>query len=1462
MLAPSSVPLLTVSPTTGTGAGTRSLASVDNGGFNLKHPIYHFTNAVPWPRYPRKTRSRSFQRHRPDTAKNFIPSHRDHYYKRSRAWRNRGFRKNKFKLKTSRLADPIEEPQPPSDDDDDDEDSSYTDTSTFAVMALMVESDNTTEAEEMSPCIDTGATNHFMPCRDEYLRALVPESVRTCSTVVSTAGLQSSTISKCMGDMWIQSPTVRHPPILLRDVLMVENFRRGLVSASSLCLDGYTLAFDVMNCRITNSQGSECMVLDRRNALSGTMSKLYLLPSTYFIRHPSHEACLASTYSGNSASDWHRRMGHNSMGRKSMADFFRDQGIKTLPQHDDCADCTQAKIHHTAYPKRNLVNAEFCGQSFSVDFAGPYRTASPFSEKYMCILVDVKSRHITCIGARLKSELTKIIEDHIAMVERVQQPHTVVFVVSDGALSDKELIERLRTRGITILIVAPGASCLNSLVERRIRTVTESGRAMNIAAGLPPTHFITACKYATIIQNHIPNQGTDVPKADCGRNLCPQEMWSRRDFGSYLKLFRRFRVYGCLAFVLHRFPNKQVSKAERAVFLGFAPNNPKAYLLLSLERNKHVISRDVVCHELQMPFKKAYEINVPMPVFTSEDHGRFQDNNDVGDVIKPAPAPVEEHFEQQAGGKYVGGQDHETQDYELDSGYSVNKLSESTSDTIQGKFDTSDSPSEPLQPPTRAQVSPTHIEHKSERPTNQRLSFDIPASPAPVNPTLANTDTAAKGADQSNTFALRKQLGTGDEAPGPRGKRARHLTVGATYHNRTFDIPCTVQEINGDGDVQITFPNSTEEDPNTLYTADQEEIGPLEDYTSEANQVEVMQQMPHSHPLVESNDGEFFSSGEFTAELLDPHEAFQAERSRRPMRDWKLGKGKERGTRITPSIVPTLLKDLVGKVPADMIDVPRTHYEIRNSALRPLIEDAQHRELDLLITKGVFRHAHTRLASDVVIPTMFVNKAKGDVDGNLLKIKARLTLRGDLDKKGKARQTYAPVPPISSMRLLIALHCNDLDTQFMQVDYEAAFVTAKVTRRIVISLPTGYHGPGTHVTDPVHVLNFNLYGGDDAPLVYQNDMISKHRNIGFNSVPSEHCYLEMHHDNDFIKMIFHVDDFLIAYRGDTLWQWYLSELSKLYKFTAAPLTHYLGMRFNRQPDGHFVIDQEAQVDKMCRAFNLVKGSEKFPNSPILAFSEADRPKLADLPTTDEEKAVARKIPYREAVGHLSYLAQTTHFEIALPVRIASSFCSGWGNKQWMWVKNIMRFLQSKTTKYTYIRGGGSEHLAWSDSDHAGNPDNRRSMAAFMSYYGNDLIDWYAKLERIVAHSSAESELMALDAIARQTQHTRWKLTDFGFPPLGPTIIHMDSSSAIQMAENPIQNSRNRHIHARYFYVRDLIHDGSIILRKVPTELNRADMLATYKDVNVYQQLLQMCKPQLDEPPPAPTAVVEVEQAAA
>jgi hypothetical protein len=225
---------------------------------------------------------------------------------------------------------------------------------------------------------------------------------------------------------------------------------------------------------------------------------------------------------------------------------------------------------------------------------------------------------------------------------------------------------------------------------------------------------------------------------------------------------------------------------------------------------------------------------------------------------------------------------------------------------------------------------------------------------------------------------------------------------------------------------------------------------------------------------------------------------------------------------------------------------------------------------------------------------------------------------------------------------------------------------------------------------------------------------------------------------------------------------------------------------------------------------------------------------------------ARLIPFQQAVGHLGYLQQTTHHEITYAVKVASRFLGGWGKRHWEWLKHVMTYLKSKRHRKFILRGGTRQQQqlrAYSDTDHITDVDTRRSISAYYILCGNDVVAWRASFQTMVSHSSCESELVSMDLTVRRVQALRWLFENIGGLVDEATEVAIDCSSAITMAENPIQNHRNCHIHARYFYVRDLIKEAVVVLTKVDTTEQLADLLCTFKTVANFNTLMAIAKPQ-------------------
>jgi len=111
------------------------------------------------------------------------------------------------------------------------------------------------------------------------------------------------------------------------------------------------------------------------------------------------------------------------------------------------------------------------------------------------------------------------------------------------------------------------------------------------------------------------------------------------------------------------------------------------------------------------------------------------------------------------------------------------------------------------------------------------------------------------------------------------------------------------------------------------------------------------------------------------------------------------------------------------------------------------------------------------------------------------------------------------------------------------------------------------------------------------------------------------------------------------------------------------------------------------------------------------------------PKTEDEKREMEKRPYRELVGDLIYLANATRPDIAFAASILSCFCANPGYKHWLIAKCVLRYLEA-TSYYaiTYVKS--NEKLkAYSNSNWAGNIDDRKSRSDNVLFLSDGPIGW-------------------------------------------------------------------------------------------------------------------------------------------
>ncbi|KAL4021213.1 hypothetical protein IC575_020005 [Cucumis melo] len=148
---------------------------------------------------------------------------------------------------------------------------------------------------------------------------------------------------------------------------------------------------------------------------------------------------------------------------------------------------------------------------------------------------------------------------------------------------------------------------------------------------------------------------------------------------------------------------------------------------------------------------------------------------------------------------------------------------------------------------------------------------------------------------------------------------------------------------------------------------------------------------------------------------------------------------------------------------------------------------------------------------------------------------------------------------------------------------------------------------------------------------------------------------------------------------------------------------------------------------------------------------------------------------------------------------------------------------------------------YSYANWVGDPTNRRSTTGYCFYLGDSLISWCSKKQSVVSRSSTESEYCALADATTDLLWLRWLLADMGVPQQGPTLLHCDNRSAIQIAHNDVFHERTKHIENGCHFIRHHLLSNTLLLQPVSTTGQPAYIFTKALPSTRFNQLLTKLK---------------------
>lgn len=446
------------------------------------------------------------------------------------------------------------------------------------------------------------------------------------------------------------------------------------------------------------------------------------------------------------------------------------------------------------------------------------------------------------------------------------------------------------------------------------------------------------------------------------------------------------------------------------------------------------------------------------------------------------------------------------------------------------------------------------------------------------------------------------------------------------------------------------------------------------------------------------------------------------------------------------------------------------------------------------------------------ISLKWVFKLKKNTKDEVVKYKARIVAKGYVQQQGvDFDEVFAPVTRLETVRLLLALAAKN-SWEVHHMDVKSAFLNGDLLEEVYVKKPEDFVKKGQE--HRVYKLLKALYGLRQAPRAWYSRLNKCLKDLGFEKGPYDQVVYTKKEGGESLIVGVYVDDLLVTgssvnnilkFKAQMTGEFEMSDLGKL--------AYYLGLEVEQNKE-FTELKQSAYARKLLEKANMLGcNSVKYPMEPRVQIHKDENGKRVDA------------TKYRSLIGGLRYLVNTRPY-IAYSVGVVSRHMETPTSLHMGAVKRILRYVKG-TLDYglRYTKGKGNYILSgFSDSDFAGDKEDRKSTGGMTFYLNENLITWVSQKQKCVALSSCEAEFMAANAAACQgiwLRNLLRQITDLG---PGPVIIYVDNKSTIDLSKNPVSHGRSKHIDIRFHFIRDCIERGDILVKYVKTGEQKADVL--------------------------------------
>jgi len=270
---------------------------------------------------------------------------------------------------------------------------------------------------------------------------------------------------------------------------------------------------------------------------------------------------------------------------------------------------------------------------------------------------------------------------------------------------------------------------------------------------------------------------------------------------------------------------------------------------------------------------------------------------------------------------------------------------------------------------------------------------------------------------------------------------------------------------------------------------------------------------------------------------------------------------------------------------------------------------------------------------------------------------------------------------------------------------------------------------------------------------------------------------------------------------------------------AGPIINYLGMTFDFSIKGEVAMTQCGFIEDLIRDSGIEANKRAATPAADNLFEVRDDGEAGETTAAQSEW-------YHSFTAKCLYLAKRSRPEILTTVSFLATRITKCNKDDLKKLGRLLYYLAGTKERGVVFRPGarGMQVRQFIDAAYGVHTDMKSASGGVtvIGDAGPNMTN--ACKQSIVTKSSTEAELVAASDLMNQPFHVRQLLIEQGYDQ-GPITLYQDNLNCMHLiAKGRAGSQKTRHISIRYYWIKQFIDDGQVVVEKLATEEMPANIL--------------------------------------